>query len=652
MRAIPNPLVILFFVVVWLTGLSAAQAQRVTFQLTASQPHLIADGKSTCEITVRIDDPSVPEGTTVHFTSSLEGTVIEPQATLRRGVARVRLRAGTTPGVTTVTAFFGTSREMIEIQLLPPGVEASREAQVIVMEGDYVAYAPQLSFVAGSGKVRLVYRGWEVQSDVRLDFWLHSKIVVAEGQPGMNRVVVTNGKTRWEGDRFIADMERQIGVLTKVVPEAKRTVVKGWALTEGTETDAAGLTEPTPPTDPNLNWIRGRSLEVYSDKRLVIRRAQIYMQAQKLISLPLYVEAQSGYARAYSFGSPLGLQGLSMTAYGGLQLDAPIYYRADAKGLGALRLQYFGQGFGYLRPGLTLSLEEQYVLGKRGDVEGGVYLEQITRPDWGIRWQHFQRLGNGSRLNLFMDMPRHKDLFARLSYHGDVGNIGLGIEANLQKPEGMELSHGIYAYTYLPGGMLGKSGMSYTLSGGVAWQPSRGVGPTLSWGMDANLNFPSLKVGRQGQMTSQFGLSLLSAGGSLDLPWQFNAMLNYPVGRMGNLNLSYNLDKGRSFWSTGGFVSESLSLSLFLRPGSKWQVWGMGTLNLRGGGRFHSLYFTYSPRPSWRVVLELTQQGYQGFNYTDYGIRLIKSIGSGVDVSLNWSKSRRRIFLEIGALQF
>jgi hypothetical protein len=539
--------------VLWLNLFGWAQTpptQRHTFLLLASPPQIPADGKSTCEITVRIDDPSVPDGTIVHFTSSLEGTVIEPQAVLRGGIARVKLRAGTVPGVTLVTAFFGASRQTIEVQLLPPGVEASREGQVIHIEGDYVAYAPTMNFIAGSGKVRLIYKGWEIQSDVRLDFWLDSKIVVAEGQPGMNRVVITNGKEKLEGDRLIADVERQVGVLTRVVPEAKRIVFKGWSLSEGSENDLAGLSEPPAPMDIDINWVRGRSLTIYPppNERIVIRRAQIYARGQKMIALPLYVEAKgglslSGYYGA-GIGTPFGLQGVSVTAYSGFQIDTPIYYRADLRGTGALRLQYFGgQGFSAYRKGFALSLEEQYVFGKRGEIEGGLLLEQFTRSDWGFRWQHFHRLGNGGRLNLYLDYPRHKDLFVRLGYHGSIKNSGIGLELNLQKPEGQGLSHSVHAYSYLPGKPLGKSGMTYTLSMGAIWQPG-GWGSSFGWSVDANFNLPMLRLSRRDQISSQLGVSLLQFGGKLEFPWQFSAMLNRPIGQMGNLSLTYNIDKG------------------------------------------------------------------------------------------------------------
>ncbi|GBD00123.1 hypothetical protein HRbin17_02659 [bacterium HR17] len=629
--------------------------QRFTFALTASRPFLIADGKSTCDIIARVDDPAL-EGTVIHFTSSLEGTVIEPQAVLRRGVAQVRLQAGTTPGVTVVTAFFGSSRQTLEVQLLPPDAVGTREASVIVMSGDYIAYAPQYQFVAGSGKVRLLYRGWEVRSDVRLDFWIDSKVVVAEGTPGANRVVLTDGQTQWAGDRLLADMERQVAVLTRVVPEARRIVIKGWLLREGTEEDIAGLQEPLPPSDLDVNWVRGREFVLYPHNRLVVRRAQIYLRGQKVISLPLYVEMQSGSAMAQPFRStpnmPLGLQGISVTAYGGLQLDTPIYYRADLHGTGAVRLQYFGgRGFSAYRPGFALSLEEQYTLGNQGQSEGGVYLEQITRPDWSLRWQHFQRLGERQQLDMFVDFLRHRDLFARFGYRGTLGdNIGLGVEANFQKAAGFGTQHGLQAYAYLPGGILGKTGISYTLSSAIAWQPS-GFGSALRWGVDANFTLPAHRW-RRGQLTTQVGVSLADAGNGVQLPWRLVASLNYPIGQQGALTLSYNLDKGRSFFGTGSISAESLSLNLFVRLGRAWTVYGMGTWNLRGGSRYHSIFASYDFRPGWRFVAELTQQGYARFTYTDYTFRLMRHLGSGIDLSLNWSKSRRRFYLELGALQF
>ncbi|MFA0749746.1 MAG: hypothetical protein SLRJCFUN_000149 [Candidatus Fervidibacter sp.] len=645
-------------IVAWLAGASAQPprplTERFAFTLTASQPFLVADGKSTCDIIARADDPSL-EGTVVHFTTSLEGTVIEPQAPFRNGIAKVRLRAGTTPGVTVITAFFGTSRQTLELQLVPPGAGIGREAQVIRMEGDYIAYAPQYQFIAGSGKVRLVYRGWEIRSDVRLDFWLNQKIAVAEGTPGANKVLITNGKTQWVGDRLIADMERQVAVLTRVVPQARRVILKGWALSEGTESDAAFLREPVPPNDLSANWVRGREFVLYGNDRLVIRRAQLYLQGRKWISLPLYVEAQSGYAMASSFGStlptPLGLQGISVTAYGGLQLDTPIYYRADLHGTGAVRLQYFGsKGFSAYRPGFALSLEEQYVFGKLGQMEGGFYLEQITRPEWSVRWQHFQRLGEGHQLDLFVDFLRHKDLFARLGYRGTVGErIGIGVEANFQKAE-FGTSHGAQLYAYLPGGMLGKSGVTYTLSGAIAWQPD-GFGSSLRWGLDSNFTLPVKRLGK-GQLTTQVGISLVSDTAGLQIPWQITASLSHPFGRQGNLSLSYNLDKGRSLFGFGGFTNESLSLNLMQTFGTKWQVYGMGTLNLRGGSQYHSLFITHQWRPRWRILLEMTWQGYRGFSYTDYTVRLMHDLGNGVSLSLNWSKSRRRFYVELGALQF
>jgi hypothetical protein len=73
---------------------------------------------------------------------------------------------------------------------------------------------------------------------------------------------------------------------------------------------------------------------------------------------------------------------------------------------------------------------------------------------------------------------------------------------------------------------------------------------------------------------------------------------------------------------------------------------------LRGGSRSHSLFVTHQLRPRWRVLLELTQQGYSGFSYTDYTVRLMHDLGNGVSLSLNWSKSRRRFYVELGALQF
>ncbi|MCS7223459.1 MAG: Ig-like domain-containing protein [Armatimonadetes bacterium] len=631
--------------------LSLGQTQRVTFLLTASPPQLTADGKSTATITVRVDDPTVPEGTTVHFTSSLEDTVIDPQQTLKRGVARATLRAGRTAGVTIVTAFFGTSRQSIEVQILPVGVPVSRETQAIHLEGDYVAYSPTHRFVAGGGRMRLVTRGWEIVSDVRLDLWLDQEVCVAEGQPGENKVTLSNGQKTIRGDRLIADLSQQMAILIQVTPRPQRIVVKGISLQEQVDDRETDIAEPLAPTDINIQWIRGKSLDYYPNERLIIRRAQIYTRGAKVVSLPIYVENLSGYAasRGFTPGSPL--QGLSLTAYGGLQLDSPVYYRADRTGTGAVRLQYFGRGFGYLRPGPTLSIEEQYVLGDRGQMEGAFLLEQITRGDWGIRWQHFHRFGAG-QATLFVDMPRHKDLFARLGFHSSGDRLGYGVEANYDKPKGFPSSHGIRAFAYMPGGPIGRTGLTYSLAGALSYQPNSPGLPQWSWAADWNLNLPTYQSRALGQLTGQVGLSLVGLGGNWSFPWQVSGSLSRSLGRMGTLGISYNLDRGRNLWGIRNRVSETLSTYLWLTPGKRWRIMGNASLYLKGGGKYASLYAVHQLKRGWSLAVDLTHQGYSGFTFTDYGLRLAREIGGGLEVSLNWYRSRRRPYLEVGMARF
>ncbi len=642
----------------WVLAVTAAhlvlgwsQTQRVTFLLTASPPQLQADGKSTATITVRVDDPSIPEGTTVHFTTTLEDTVIDRQQPLRGGVARATLRAGRTAGVTVVTAFFGTSRQSIEVQILPVGARVTRESEALAVQGDYLAYSPAHRFVAGGGKARMVTMGWEIQSDVRLDIWLDQKLCVAEGQPGENRVQVSNGQKVVRGDRLVADLGRQMAILVRVIPNAERIVLKGLALAEEPAKLDVDIPEPPSPTDINIQWIRGRSLAYYPNERLIIRQAQIYTRGAKVLSIPIYVETLSGYAAARGFGPATPLQGLNVTAYGGLQLDSPLYYRADRNGTGAIRLQYFGRGFGYLRPGPTLSLEEQYVLGQEGQMEGALLLEQVTRKDWGVRWQHFQRLASG-QASFFVDLPRHKDLFTRLSFHSGGERVGYGLEANYEKTEGFPSTHGLRMFAYFPGGFLGRSKMTYSLAGAISYQPRLAGAPTWSWAGDFNLNLPSYSHKGLGQFSGQIGISLLGLGGHWSFPWQISGSVSRSLGRSGTFSISYNLDRGRTFWSVGNRVSESLSTYLWLPMGERWRLIGQSSFYLQGGGKYASLYLTYRLRRHWTISADLTHQGYQGFSYTDYGVRLARGIGAGLEVSLNWYRSRKRVFIELGMARF
>ncbi|MFA6471017.1 MAG: invasin domain 3-containing protein [Candidatus Latescibacterota bacterium] len=111
---------------------SASGTALVTFEeviyyptLTASPDAILADGKSTSQITITLKDDtgrSAPDGTLLSFTSSgLEGATINPLSVATKdGVATLTLTSGTTAGDLTITVQAGKSSGMVTVKINEP----------------------------------------------------------------------------------------------------------------------------------------------------------------------------------------------------------------------------------------------------------------------------------------------------------------------------------------------------------------------------------------------------------------------------------------------------------------------------------------------------------------------------------------------------
>lgn len=630
-------------------GAQLQPMQRVNFLITASPQEIPANGKSTSIITVQVDDPSIPDGTEIHFISSMADTVIEPSAILRNRIARVTLRAGTTPGVTTVTAFFGTSRKSIEVRLLPPSVAMSRDAQLIIIKGRYLAYSPGDNFITASGSTRFIHMGLVVECDVRMNVFLDKHIIVAEGEAGKNHVSVSNGEKVLKGDRLVMDYARQHGTIVQTNPQPRRFGFKSALLLVVEEAGKLPrIRIPQPNYDINRTWIKAREIVVYPREKIVFRRAQLFMKGTKLISLPIHVMPLTTYGLGMSTSAGFGHQYISYNSYAGLQIDLPLYFHADLRGTGALRLQYFGKhGFGVYRPGFTLSLEEQYVLSERS--EGVILLEAITRPDWNIRMEHMQQLGSQSQLRMSAYYLRQRDLLTRLDYFGRVGNIDVGIEAYYNKS-----SYGSNWNTQLmfqlPMRTIGKTNIGYSIIGYLSWGKGwYGAGGPFTQGVDIDIFPPMLNFGRNTSLSLRGGVSLYHSNRGLNFGLSTALSLNHRL-KFGTLSLSYNYDR-TSFGYGIPTGTQSIGLNFYGNIGRTWSISLSGAKMLSVDSMYGYMYLNKSMGSKWRLRLGTTYQSYSMTSYLDYDISLAHRLGN-LWVSLNWQKSRGKIYLQIGSYTF
>ena len=117
----------------------------------------------------------------------------------------------------------------------------------------------------------------------------------------------------------------------------------------------------------------------------------------------------------------------------GSSVDLPYYLGMNADSSTSLRLRHgMRTGFGWYgtNPGWQLDLERRY--GLPGATEGTLSLGRVTSGDWGIHWNHTQRIARGTQAYALLEYPAHRDLYTNLnlSRQGRLGSLGFNVTAN------------------------------------------------------------------------------------------------------------------------------------------------------------------------------------------------------------------------------
>src|SRR5690606_38672044 len=141
--------------------------------------------------------------------------VIESQAQLVGGVARVQLRSSSTPGTAIVTAIIGSAREDVSVEF---SGDIGDVARYLEIAGPYVDYNSERGLVSASGLSSLDFGDLHLESDVSLVVDLFTERIWAEGTSG--GVLIRRGKgphaPAVRGDRLYYDLRRLQGVMRRV----------------------------------------------------------------------------------------------------------------------------------------------------------------------------------------------------------------------------------------------------------------------------------------------------------------------------------------------------------------------------------------------------------------------------------------------------
>ena len=221
-----------------------AHAQSARFTLRAEPDVIPANGISTTSIFVQVPPSRDAISATPIVRFATTAGTIENQSALSGGVARVLLRSASTPGTAVVTAFIGSSREVITVEFSAEGERVDRYLEVAA---PYVAYGQSTGIITSSGKSQFDFGDIHIESDVRLDVDLYAERIWAQGNK--DGVTIRQGRgTRAKtlrGDRLFFDLQRRSGVIRRA--EGDSSNGDAASRQEFFGSDFAAL----PPLDPN-----------------------------------------------------------------------------------------------------------------------------------------------------------------------------------------------------------------------------------------------------------------------------------------------------------------------------------------------------------------------------------------------------------------
>ncbi len=365
----------------------AASPLAAAIRLRADPDRVPADGETAVAISVEVLDAfgaPAPDGTPVHFSTTL-GEIVSPVEVLG-GVAQTVLKPSNTAGTAFVSAMVGAARSTIEVEFLTTAGSASPGSRLVQLTADELSYsASQRAFVA-TWNAELKYQAIEIRAD-SIHYDMSPNVVRAHGD-----VTLRSGDRLVQADVLRYELRSLRGRALRMGDEVEKLLVEGDALETRPDTAEDSCLWAPSNTGETRTWVRAQSAVIDPNRKIILDHATFYVDDTRVMSLrrhvldPKFGEALFGNTFGYSSGA-------------GVDVDFPIYYRASGHRVGSLHLtRNRTVGTYQYEPGWSLGLKEEYF--RQGKTEGSFTLHDVLDVDRGLRWDHSQHLGGGSRLNL------------------------------------------------------------------------------------------------------------------------------------------------------------------------------------------------------------------------------------------------------------
>ena len=440
-----------------LAAVTAAQtahaAGQASITLAAAPDVIYADGRSSTVITATVQDGgghAAPDGTSVRFTTTL-GILTPDTVSTTAGVARVSLTSVSTAGTAQVTAAaFGSGLQGTSANAASVEFTADREslfdkdARWIRIDcPQYLIYSADAHIIEAQGKGRsahLDYKALDITADA-LQVDLETQTVLARN------AVLQRGRHTLRVSEIRYDLLNGSG--TGVLADtAEAVTVTGLALEAVQQpADAAQLpllSDPYRFVDLSASRVvvAARAITADPTSQVQFRRATIYSDGRKLVSMPYHVMPIN---TDQIFGQQLLGVGSS-----GVFVNVPFYYNVTPHSRGTIYLRnsavsgaslgssissgttFFGNQAA--RHGMALDLEQSYDVGRSGS--GQLLVSGITRSEWGAQWNHTQRLDDKTSSYFLVDYPEHRSLYAASNVSRQYSGFSLNVSASGSRDPG------------------------------------------------------------------------------------------------------------------------------------------------------------------------------------------------------------------------
>lgn len=640
---------LLFFVFLFLCVVSANAAYKnYTMYLYTYPNSLIADGKSSCDITAEVYDEDgnrVEDGLYVDFSTTLGN--ITPYDETSGGVATAILRSVPTEGTATVTATipsYGVAARTT-IDFLAPGTEIIKETFFAIDSDTYLGYDSESRIVDTVGgftaKFKGVdFKGYEAQVDTLKNICIMKanmgEFFTAKKQKKELKISelyldISKGK----GYAYIYNEETEDKLNNVKLVSIRLSDLK----CEDLEYLPDGINFDIKPIESSSAYATAKLFILDPKKEIKAKNAKIYVAGKKLIDMPwlrINIKDPNGI-----FGTPISV------GTNGISMNMPLYYYLSKNGSGGVRVQRNQSSDGTFSSGndmWRIDLEQEYGTGT--DSTGTLKATTLNKQA-GLRFNNTTRLPNQATFRGSIDYPSHQNLYSTLEFSQNLDNFYYSLQNKTYNYKNSDNRY--YASGYI-------STQSQPLFKFLNWNVANQLCVDTGYeeknsrvynktGIDVNTN--TLRLGDfslNANTSYYYKFQHIYNGDSIG----FNINGNYQIGNVGNFGVHYSFlrEKFDSIYNNR-YISADFNI-------------GNSFISFTTSGTYKFIDKNYSlygelgvyPWPTWALKVYGTYQYYYDEDkYLDYKISLGKSIGF-TEIRLVWSYSRERIDLEIGNATF